>query len=227
MIAFPSSLGRVLVIVTLLGGSELLHGSEPKRETRAFEMETIEDGIKVFTVPLGKDAGLAALLPASPRALPKVMSTSEFASIPEVSLEEPLPKAWTKREALEQLEFRFAKVNYFGLQRTDGFVQALLAHRADLAGLPFKMGMACRLSGARATEFATALGKVRNAERLPELADAPPQSMVAAMMQIHGPSEKQAELARKLATVPHVEATRALAKLALFSRPQPSEPGGV
>lgn len=46
------------------------------------------------------------------------------------------------------------------------------------------------------------------------------QPVAAALFQIHGPKEKQAEVARKLSTIPHVEATRALARLALFSPDQ-------
>lgn len=218
------------ILLLLLGVSHCgAQTSDVKKDSRPFTVDTDDDGIRTFTLAGKKPAGDADLLPAVPKALPKAMSSAELGQVPEVGLEDALPKTWTKREAIEHLEFRFAKVNHFNLKKTDGFLHALLAQRPDLAGLPFKMGTDCRLPQEKALALGAAIGRVRSAsENLPHFPhrgeekvarseEMLHQPLVNALMQIHGPNEKQDELARTLSTVPHVEATTALARLALFS----------
>lgn len=211
-----------MVLVGLWAGANgTAPGSDPKKPNRPFGVDVDDDGIKIFTVVCKKPGNDAELLPAAPKALPRSLSSSDLAQITEIGLEDPLARTGSKEEVIENLEFRFATVNHFNLKKTDGFLHALLGQRPDLAGLPFKMGAACRMPEAKAHALGAALGMVRGsdlkAREFADVDDFAQEAMVLAVMQIHGPKAKQDDLARLLSMTPHVEATRALARLALFS----------
>ena len=76
-----------------------------------------------------------------------------------MALHEPISPDLPRKLALEQIVGNVKKINRLN-QKTDGFVEALMKNRTDLAGLPFTMGDACRLPESRAGEFAAALNSI-------------------------------------------------------------------
>ena len=206
------------IAVLFMLASSLAHASDPEPQPRPYLIESQRDGIKIFRLPKKDGSEEKALLPQAPRTLSKIMTKGDLADVPEIALEDPLPRKLGKDDVLEEMEFRFAKANYFNLKQTDGFIKSLLEYRADLVGLPFRMGMDCHLTEEQATAFAHSLSACRGAgDRLPDVDESMHGSMPAAMMQIGGASPKQADIAAKLSSIPSVEATRALARLAIFS----------
>src|SRR5262249_19185709 len=120
---------------------------------------------------------------------------------------------------------------YLNSKEEDGFLKALLSARPDLAGLPFVTGTACRTLGERAKSFKEAAEAVRREKGAALLAEVPDpeareenrqqfyQAHVAVVSQVVpavSPSQ-QNSLIRALSSVPRPEATRALARLAVFS----------
>jgi hypothetical protein len=208
---------RLSIASVFFLASVLVHASEPEKEGRPFDVESQRDGIKIFRVR-GKGAAENHLLPPTPKSLSRIMAKGGLADVPEIALDDLLPAKLGKEEVLDEMEFRFAKANFFNLKQTDGYLKALIASRPDLVGLPFRMGTDCHLTEEQASALAKAIGVVRGSgDRMPDVDDTLHESMPAAMMQIGGASTKQAEIASKLSTVPSVEATRALARLAVFS----------
>jgi hypothetical protein len=149
--------------------------------------------------------------------------------VPELMLE-AAPKLttdeWRRRKAQA-----LATALHLNGREEDGFLKALLRSRPDLAGAPFVMGTACRTSGARAKAFKEAAEAVRAQKAAALLAEAPGrdageekrqqfyQAHLAVVTQViptEGPPA-QSSLVRALASVPRPEATRALARLAVFS----------
>ena len=119
-------------------------------------------------------------------------------------------------------------------QQEDGFVKGLIKGRADLQGLPFRMGGACRMDQQASNAFAnavaltheslqtqdtTVVGSVDPAARFfDQYGGQDTGAGVAALTQIFGP-EKQARregLAKQLGAVDHPSSTRALARAAVF-----------
>ncbi|HEY1376289.1 MAG TPA: HEAT repeat domain-containing protein [Gemmataceae bacterium] len=116
-----------------------------------------------FTIPA--DAPLKDLLPtppAAPAAGPAAVRT--LVEVPEVAFAAPA-KAAAGEEAHKQTAHAIAKVNHLNAQKADGFMDALRGNRADLAGLPFAMGDACRTKGERSRELTRAVATVRAALR--------------------------------------------------------------
>jgi hypothetical protein len=111
----------------------------------------------------------------------------------------------------------------------DGYLKALLSSRPDLAGLPFALGDACRTRGARARAFKKAAEAVRGEKGAALLAETPGageegrrrfyQAHLAVVTQVIAEEALpgQEALIRALASIPRPEATRALARLAVFS----------
>lgn len=223
-----SSRSWLLGIAALIaaGGSsfadepEVVRSGEPRRAFRASQ----RDGVTFYSY-VGKTPPVEQILPATPKAFPRVTAKTEFADLPEVGLFDPLEKSETqhetKHDSMAPMTFVFAKVNYFNRQQTDGFLKALLPLRPDLAGLPFRMGLDCRLDNDQAGHFAEVLRKGRGEPARhavnEDLKDAAHRPLARAMMQIHGPKGEHAELAKQLGAISDVEATRGLARIALFS----------
>jgi hypothetical protein len=117
---------------------------------------------------------LKILLPAPPKA--KLQKPSAFveslADVPELMLSEPVAKGTSKDEAMKTIALQLAKVNHLNKEKSDRFMEALVAERDDLAGLPFEMGGNCRQSTIRRRYFKEAVAMVRNA--LGESAVSPP-----------------------------------------------------
>jgi hypothetical protein len=221
---------------------------------------------------------LADLLPRAPRVQQTTADpfNVDLARVPEVSFREPLARKLTKEEARKAIALDLAGIRIFNRKKTDAFLEALIAKRADLQGMPFAMGSACRTTGDRAKLFGLVAAGVRsfiaqaaagdrkefvptsaqpNAERfwevfqkgmkearndLPKLkalldgkdeaaADRSKDcgrlgedvdaACVAALMQILAAESAPMRqgLVKYLSKTPHPDATRALARLALFS----------
>jgi hypothetical protein len=89
------------------------------------------------------------LLPPAPRAVPPGnLLTEDLARVPEVHFQEPILKTPKSDKAALQIARQMAKINLLNKRRPDLFLETLLEHRPDLAGLPFVTGDACRLSKA-------------------------------------------------------------------------------
>lgn len=194
---------------------------------------------------------LAALLPVAPKSRVRLLP-DDLAHVPEVSFQPPIAKG---AKALEQTAYTIAKIKHVnGKKKTDAYLEALMKHRADLSGLPFTLGDACRMKGERGGEFAGALNAVRaylnqqvsvpvadasnkasesfwtsfrancgrkdaGVARTREQKDNAVRGRISALMQVLGPDTPAMRrgLVRFLSTVAHPEATKALARLAIFS----------
>jgi hypothetical protein len=185
--------------------------------------------------------------------------------VPEVTFQKPFIKNLRAGKALELTAHTMAKINHLNQKKTDAFLEALVGSRADLSGLPFAMGDACRLGQERSRHFQQAVNTVRqvmasqgdadthrvkqktasqatvvpagapfwlryrgacfnedeaNAKFDPAYQEHVMLARIAALMQILAPESGSMRkgLVRYLDTVSHPEATRALAKLAIFSK---------
>src|SRR5262249_33954630 len=87
--------------------------------------------------------------------------TDDLAQVPEVLFEQPAARDLPKGKALEQTAHAIAKINHLNKKKTDAFLEALLASRLDLAGLPVAMGDACRTRGERSRQFPLAASLIR------------------------------------------------------------------
>ena len=107
---------------------------------------------------------LKELLPKAPKAKDSIPSAfvDSLEEVPELMLSEPFAKGMANQKAIEAIAFQIAKVNHLNKEKSDRFMEALLADRPDLAGLPFQMGGACRLSTTRSRYFKDAVGLVRD-----------------------------------------------------------------
>jgi hypothetical protein len=211
---------------------------------------------------------LKDLLPTPPKVKKSAgpFLSEDLAGVPEVQFQAPPAKNIGNGEAMRQTAHLIARINHLNDKKADGFLEALTGERADLAGLPFAMGDACRTKGERSRQFTRAVNSVRRAmqsqqgatmsgpgggsvavtERSrakagesfwdqyqalciqedkasaradPEQCEHIAPARVAALMQVLMPESSglRLGLVKYLSTVPHVEATKALARLALFS----------
>jgi hypothetical protein len=156
----------------------------------------------------------------------------KLADVPEVSLEDSLARGLPADEGFEHIAHLIEKINHVNTAKTDAFVEALIARRSDVGGLPYTMGDACRLSAERGQQFLSELRVLRGAmgdpanlaKHLPNPTSQPSseatiKARVAALVQVVGPEGAQLgqEMVKYLAKITHMDATRALAKLAIFS----------
>ena len=112
-----------------------------------------------FTI--NPDASLKELLPIPPKAgavAPRLID--DISQVPEVAFQEPLAKS---PEALKLTAHTIAKINHLNRKKTDGFIEALLGERPDLAGLPMAMGDTCRTKGDGTKFFTQALNTIKQA----------------------------------------------------------------
>ncbi len=157
----------------------------------------------------------------------------KLADVPEVALEDPCDKPVPADEAFEHVAHLIEKINHVNTKKTDAFMEALAGKRSDVQGLPLIMGDACRLSPERGRNFAAELNTLRQAmtnpaamaSQLPNPAgqqalDEAIKARIAALVQVVGPEGAQLgrQMVKYLATIAHVDATRALAKLAVFAQ---------
>lgn len=212
-----------------------------------------------FKFKIDPKSPVADLLPKPlpVRRLPD-WTNENLAMVPELAIGEPVARTLTKEKAMEATAHILAKINHLNQQKTDGFMLALLERRADLRGLPVRMGEECRTHEEQAKIFALVADAVHQAMQSAKGKDNVPledaekfwkvlteinvlgivggdgsakvrinranieclhRAIVAALMQILMPESEvfRTGLAKYLASVPHADATRALAKLAIFS----------
>jgi hypothetical protein len=132
-----------------------------------------------YRVEMDPKATEMGLLPIPPNAvLPsEKLLAPDLAHVPEVQLHKPVLVPVPKNEAAlsekEQIELSKAReraivhtarltthINYLNKKKPDRFVELLVEHRLDLAGLPFVMGSACRLSTGDRKQFKIAVDVV-------------------------------------------------------------------
>jgi len=89
--------------------------------------------------------------------------TDELTKVPEVEFQAKPAKIPTDGKLVEQAAYQLAKINHLNAKKTDAFMTALLENRADLAGLPFRMGDNCRTTGEQVKYFSQAADTVRRA----------------------------------------------------------------
>jgi hypothetical protein len=170
----------------------------------------------------------------------------DLANVPEVMMSEPMDKKRPTPEAMQEIAHTIAKINHLNQAKTDGFMKAMIAQHTDMRGMPFLMDKECRTCEEQAKMFrhiADHLNRsIFNSKRpeqgdFAEILDASVRQLkpsvvksstdldyfyratIAASMQILMPEPERFRtgLAKYLSTVPHLDATKALAKLALFS----------
>ena len=210
----------------------------------------------VAPIKIDPDTPLSALLPAAPKTVAKTGQpfNEDLQLVPEIGFGEPISKKLDLNESVKQTAQIFAKINHLNQLKKDGFMEAMLAQRTDLRGLPFRMGDECRTSEAQgkilpflsATVNQAVLGYKNGGKSLDDFVDTLAElqvkpilitpagikirvsrdnednyhrALVSTLIQVLGPeSEKfRVRLAHSLATIPHIDATKALAQLALFA----------
>ena len=114
---------------------------------------------------------LKELLPAPPKA--KAQKPSAFvnvlAEVPELMLTEPMD---ANRRPIEAFALQMSRINELNKEKSDRFMEMLVANRPDLVGLPFHMGNSCRLSTTQSRCFKQAVAMVhgvRSTQNRPEV----------------------------------------------------------
>jgi hypothetical protein len=133
-----------------------------------------------FQFNIAANTPLKDLLPEPPKVNKRAgpVLVEDLAQVPEVEFQAPPTRKQAAEAATRNVAFTIAKINHLNGKKTDGFLEALVGERPDLAGLPFAMGDACRTKGERSKQFALAVATVRRA--LQPQAQAAPQAPNAA-----------------------------------------------
>jgi hypothetical protein len=217
----------------------------PSKQNLAILRDWLDDPMTTASFNGARGVPSAKLVPSAPRdpGTPRFEVPTQLAKVPEVHFQIPLTKAMQTPLAQLHTSVTIDGIYLLNHKKTDGFIEKLCANRPDLAGLSFAMGNACRMPPAAGRNFVVALGVLREAEgsgprsgpgpAVPVFSDSvtqqyktqsaakkvDPAASVAALMQVLAPEDRQARLglAKYLADLNNVEATRALAKLAIFS----------
>jgi hypothetical protein len=199
-----------------------------------------------FSFKIDPQTAARELLPKprkAPSRLPPPLN-EDLAKVLELTLGEPVAKDLPKEKAMEETAHIIAKINHLNQPINDGFMIALVAHRSDLRGMPFLMGEECRTREEQSRLFSGISDRVNqlvSAVRAPGSTDVShvlydrtkqardhfatanedsfQRAAVAAVMQILMPESERVRigLAKYLARTPHIDASKALAKLAIFS----------
>jgi hypothetical protein len=231
-------------------------------ELRALNDLLVLQAAQRFHFKIDPKAPVNELLPVPPGAGPsgRPLLGDDLSGVSEVAFEAPPGKNGNTTETARQIAHQIAKINHLNQKQTDGFLEALRDRRADLRGLAFAMGDACRTTGERSKQFNRAVATVRNALQPPlpankdgtkgtllmeeargsfweryqaacrqedknlaradqVLCEHVTLARIAALMQMLAPEapELRRGLVKYLASISHAEATRALARLAIFT----------
>lgn len=195
-----------------------------------------------FNFKIEPNAPLKDLLPVAPKVAPVrgPLLTDDLSRVPEAEFEARPETIPANGKLTEQAAHQLAKISHANAKKTDAFMAALVDSRADLAGLPFAMGDDCRTGAERGKCFTQAVATVRSvlggnfwpqfkvvcdqqdavrSRSDKALAEHVAVARVGALMQMLAPesAELRVGLVKYLAGVSHAEATKALAKLAIFS----------
>ena len=225
--------------------------------------------LKRFTFTIDPATPLADLLPTPPEIEAPLLPwlVDDLAKVPEIRFEkapiaqdrvglsdlDKLPAEEQRRRFRRAEEWRdndmrttafgIAKINLVNSRGTDQFMKELLKTRPDLAGLPFLLGDACRLSKDRGVAFTHHVDSIRLVlSRGPDRDEAPAKTFwsryearpgrmpadssiaadlipaqTAALMQILGPAPKTLRLGliKHLDALEHAETTKALKRLSV------------
>jgi hypothetical protein len=120
-------------------------------------------GQQRFQFKIDPGTPLTDLLPVPPKARRQdgPVFPEDPTQAPEVLFQEPPARHLATDRAMQQTAHAIAKINHLNQKKTDGFLEVLLERRADLSGLPFAMGDACRTKGEHSREFNLAVNTVR------------------------------------------------------------------
>jgi hypothetical protein len=174
---------------------------------------------------------LSNLLPAPPQVnKAPVYLGDDLARVPELKLEDVPGEELTTAQWKERKAHAAAAALHLNDKEEDGFLKALLRSRPDLAGLPFLMGNDCRTTGQRAQAFrdaaeglrilganAHAFGVVPQPGRSEERPQFRAHSAVASQILPGEEAGVQQALIRVLESIRDPEASRALARVAVFA----------
>lgn len=125
-----------------------------------------------FNFKIAANTPVRDLLPTAPTpTAQEPWLGDDLRQVPEVRFMQPLvskgrtpqARAAERTSLLKQTAHIIARINHLNKQRTDYFLDQLLARRADLAGLPFVKGEACRQTDERRPAFTRAVNNVRSA----------------------------------------------------------------
>jgi hypothetical protein len=179
--------------------------------------------------------------PAARRA-PEPTPRGHVGFVPEVAIDKKFPPQIDPATGKAQIQALITKIKAENAgQNRDAFVLAQMNRRPELRGMPFIMGTACRLDGNRANLFQTSVQAVREGMEMDSVirsknhaddvvpfwttyqAQSAGQGVnsapgVAALTQILGPERTglRRSLVQKLALSTQPEATRAIARAAIF-----------
>ena len=152
----------------------------------------------VLRAVLDPKAPIADALPTPPDAVAArhPWLVRDLADVPQVLFQKPAaqprkprpePKTFAERDqefrreldeqqkANEKTAQMMAKINRVNTKGKDRFIEALRDHREDLAGLPFLLGGACRLSAERSAAFVKGVAVVRGSMPVAVDPKAPPR----------------------------------------------------
>jgi hypothetical protein len=120
------------------------------------------DALLAPPLPQISSTPVKGMLPPPPKA--RAQKTSAFvdslAEVPELTLTDPIVGSLNGIEAFAS---QIAGIHALTKEKSDRFVEKILAERADLAGLPFQMGNSCRLSEMQSRCFKQAVALVHGA----------------------------------------------------------------
>jgi len=136
----------------------------------------------------------------------------------------------TKEEWASRKARTAAAALHLNRKEQDGYLKAVISDRPDLVGLPFALGGACRTTGSVTKAFKEAAEAIRRGKAAAMLEEVPGpevsearerfyQTRLAVVAQVI-PTEDSAyqrAMVLALASVPRSDATRALARLAVFA----------
>lgn len=128
-----------------------------------------------FQFTITENTSLKDLLPTPPsiRKAPVPALPKSLADVQELDFQAPLARNLSSHESMKRTAHLIAKVNHLNAKKPDGFLEALLGERPDLAGLPMAMGDACRIKGERSRQLTRAVTTVRIAMRQHAFVTAP------------------------------------------------------
>ena len=153
----PRTSARIaLAASAVVGAAALFHATGQRSEAK-----------KAFTpirfhFDFAPTTPVAVLMPKPPEAEQAPPTPIEDPTqAPEIALAEPISKE--AKEPMRETAHLLAKINEVNKSGRDAFIKELLVERADLRGLPFAMGDACRTSAERSKALQVAARQVRDA----------------------------------------------------------------
>jgi hypothetical protein len=214
----------------------------PSEKNLALVRAWLDDPLSTQSIKLTQES----LVPAAPVPNPTIAVPTDLAQVPEISFQKQLTKAMNTTNAQLHTAVTIDGIHLINHKKTDAFIETLMHNRPDLAGLSFAMGDKCRMKREASKQFVAGLEIFRRVEQPPQPVPTPPgveakalgipgvaqryaqeaaktkvnpSASVAVLMQVlgHGDGHDRLSLARYLKDLDGVEATRALAKLAIFS----------